>query len=276
MTDRHVHCGRVSPSVLLLHGQPGSSLVWNRVRPRLEDLGLRVFAVDRPGYGYADAPATDLFGNAEALAGLLDPPGTGPAVVVGHSLGAGVALALAARFPRRVQAMVLLAPAAGLAALSPSDRLLAAPVIGPALSWVGFRSLGLAFQVPRLRRAILRERVGLRDGEAAAVVGRLTTGPLWLSFAIEQRALRSGLRRLETMLAGITAPTMILAGTRDRIVPRRAVTWLAGQLPDAQLRQVDAGHFLPTDAPDAVVEAVLRAVRHHYRTRGHRLGGQLG
>ncbi|MDT4964351.1 MAG: hypothetical protein QOF87_3998, partial [Pseudonocardiales bacterium] len=59
------------PRVLLIHGQPGTSVVWNRVREMLETLGLRVIVVDRPGYGHDSEAATDQFSNATRLSALL-------------------------------------------------------------------------------------------------------------------------------------------------------------------------------------------------------------
>src|SRR3981081_1873818 len=149
LEDEHAH------SVLLIHGQPGSSLIWTRVRPLLLACGLQVLAIDRPGYGHTTGQALNQFGNAAAIAAVLDEQHTSPTIVVGHSLGAGIALALAATAPHHVRALVLIAPAAGRSAISATDRALAAPILGPTLTWLGFRATGLALHMPVLRRRIL-------------------------------------------------------------------------------------------------------------------------
>jgi pimeloyl-ACP methyl ester carboxylesterase len=251
--------------VLLIHGQPGSSLIWNRVRPLLRDRGLRVMAVDRPGYGHTGGDALNQFDNAAALARLLDERHSPPAVIVGHSLGAGIALALAAAAPHHVRALVLVAPAAGPAAITATDRALAAPVVGPSLSWLGFRTAGLALHIPVLRRRILIGRAGLSATDAEEVVRRMTRGDVWRSFTIEQRHLVRDAHELHRRLDAIRCPVVIVAGTRDRIVRPRVAAAVAGQLPEAWLITTDAGHLIPVDDPDAVVDAVLRALRLDYR-----------
>jgi pimeloyl-ACP methyl ester carboxylesterase len=252
-------------SVLLIHGQPGSSLIWTRVRPLLAACGLQVLSIDRPGYGHSTGATLNQFDNAAALATVLDEQRTDPAIVVGHSLGAGIALALAATAPHHVRALVLIAPAAGPTAITATDRALAAPVLGPTLSWLGFRTAGLALHLPLLRRRILTERIGLTATDADEVVRRITRGDVWRSFTGEQRHLVTDAHRLQHHLGGITCPVVIIAGTRDRIVRPRIVAAMARQLPEANLITTDTGHLIPIDDPDAVVNGVLRALRWQYR-----------
>jgi pimeloyl-ACP methyl ester carboxylesterase len=263
LEDEHAH------SVLLIHGQPGSSLIWTRVRPLLLACGLQVLAIDRPGYGHTTGQALNQFGNAAAIAAVLDEQHTSPTIVVGHSLGAGIALALAATAPHHVRALVLIAPAAGRSAISATDRALAAPILGPTLTWLGFRATGLALHMPVLRRRILTDRIGLGENDADEVVRRITRGEVWRSFSVEQRHLVTDAQLIEESLAGITCPVVIVAGTRDRIVRPRIVAALARQLPESNLITADAGHLIPSDNPDAVVNAVLRALRWQYRNSLH-------
>lgn len=94
-----------APVVLLVHGQPGSSLIWARAQPLLHNRGLPVLAVDRPGYGDTGEAASNQFDNAAALAKVRHKQVRSPAVIVGHSLGAGIARALAATAPQHVRAL---------------------------------------------------------------------------------------------------------------------------------------------------------------------------
>jgi pimeloyl-ACP methyl ester carboxylesterase len=112
--------------LLIRNGRLGSSPIWTRVRPLLDGYGLRVLAFDQPGTHRTTVPALDLFDSAAALAEALDERQTSPTVVVAHSLGAGVALALAALAPPRVRALVLIAPVATPTAFTPTGRVLAA------------------------------------------------------------------------------------------------------------------------------------------------------
>src|SRR5438270_5415299 len=107
------------PSVLLLHGQPGSAADWKLVRSAIGERA-RTIAIDRPGWN-GDGPARDLSGNVQAALSTLDAAGVEQAVVVGHSLGGAVAAWLAAEHPARVTALVLAAPSANRASLNRLD-----------------------------------------------------------------------------------------------------------------------------------------------------------
>lgn len=264
-TTTAAEAGTEAPAVLLVHGQPGSSLIWARVRPLLRDSGLRVLAVDRAGYGFTGGPAADQFDNAAALAEILDEQVQSPAVVVGHSLGAGIALALAATAPQHVRALVLIAPAAGPSAVTATDRVLVAPFLGSALTWLGFRAAGLALHLPQLRRRVLQERIGLSEAEAREVMCRVTHGAVWRSFVVEQRQLVTDAHRLENMFGDVACPVVIVAGTRDRIVRLRVVAAIAKSLPESKLFTTRTGHLIPVDDPNAVVDAVLHALRMEFR-----------
>ena len=254
-----------APAVLLIHGQPGSSLIWARVRPLLDHCGLRVLAIDRPGYGYTGGPAANQFDNAAALAKVLDEQVQSPAVVVGHSLGAGIAIALAASNPRHVKALVLIAPAAGPSAITVTDRILAMPFLGSALTWLGFRAAGLALHMPLLRDRLLIDRIGLTAAEAKEVVRRVTYGNVWRSFTTEQRHLVADAHRLVSHCGKVECPVVIVAGTHDHIAPPRSVAAMAKCLPDTKLFNTETGHLIPIDDPDAVVNAVLHALRWEFR-----------
>jgi pimeloyl-ACP methyl ester carboxylesterase len=236
--------------VLLLHGQPGAARDWDRViaalAPRLEPLAL-----ERPGWNGHSRPL-DLRGNADAAADALE----APAVVVGHSLGAGVAAWLAVLYPERVQSLVLVSPSANTAALDGFDEVLASPVVGSVLSGLLLGTVGGALSLPAARR-LLGRRLGL-DPDFLRAGGRLLVRPhSWHSFEVEQRALFRDLPALEPRLREITAPTTIVSGTADRVVPPRAVRRLATQIPGASLELVDgAGHLLPHRHPDAVARAI--------------------
>ncbi len=160
--------GAEAPSVLLLDGPPGTPFMWHRVLPVLRSRGVQPCTVKRPDNPATAGPAGDPFTSTAAdIAQLLDDQQRCPAVIVGYSFGAGTALALAASAPRHVRALVLVAPAAGLQSISIADRLLAAPMLGPVATRLGFRLTGLALHVPALR-AILTTRAGLNAASSGA------------------------------------------------------------------------------------------------------------
>jgi pimeloyl-ACP methyl ester carboxylesterase len=246
------------PAVLLLHGQPGGGADWDAVVGRLGGR-VPVIANSRPGWDGAGAPS-DLEGNARAAVAALDARGIGRAVVVGHSLGGAVAAWMAAGHPERVTALVLVAPAANLAALYPLDRWLAAPVVAQLASTATLGGLAAALAVAPLRRRIAGV-TGIDEGYLGAARQALLRPSAWRAYASEQRTLVRDLPALEQRLRAIVAPTTILTGSRDRIVPPRAARRLARQIPGARLQVTEgAGHLLPHRAPQVVADAILAAL----------------
>ncbi|MBS0926809.1 alpha/beta fold hydrolase, partial [Klebsiella michiganensis] len=91
----------------LLHGISSGAASWHK---QMALPGYRVLAWDMPGYGESPMLATaraDAGDYADALARMLDRAGVQKTVLVGHSLGALVAAAFAARYPQRVRYLVL-------------------------------------------------------------------------------------------------------------------------------------------------------------------------
>jgi pimeloyl-ACP methyl ester carboxylesterase len=247
--------GSGPPAVLLLHGQPGSAADWGGVVQRLGPRATAI-AIDRPGWDGVHR-AADLEGNARAAIAALDARAVERAVIVGHSLGGTIAAWLAATHPERVTALVLAAPAANRASLYRLDRWLAAPVVGEIAGGAAMAGVGLALTVPWLRR---RVSAGTGIAESYLVgVGRAALRPgAWRAYAREQRTLVQELPQLEQRLGSIAAPTTVIAGARDRVVPVRAASELSGQIPGARLVMADhAGHLLPQRRPQLLADAIL-------------------
>lgn len=251
------------PTVVLLHGQPGSGSSWRPVIDVLRD-DHRVLAPDRPGYGGNRAPATGFSGNARAIVTLMEEAGASPAVVVGHSWGGGVAITMARDHPDAVRGLVLVGSVGVPGSISWMDAALAAPVVGEAMTAAGMAVMGAVLPWARRRVASLPGRwaawcrTTLPDesvaGGLAEAVGRARR-----SFVVEQRALVDELEDLAASLPGLDLPVAVLAGTADVVVPTAASEALAHAIPGASLELIDeVGHFVPRDAPGAVAAAVRR------------------
>ncbi len=97
--------------VLLLHQTASSSVMWERVMRALPD-GLRLIAMDTPGFGESDGPGAlpkDGLGYyADRVAGFLDALGVDRAAIIGHHTGAMIGAELAAAHPDRVERLVLI------------------------------------------------------------------------------------------------------------------------------------------------------------------------
>jgi pimeloyl-ACP methyl ester carboxylesterase len=244
------------PTVVILHGQPGSSVDSVRLRRALPS-SVRVLAPDRPGYGASPFPPSGFFGNARAVVSLLDDAGIASATLVGHSWGGGVALAVAERFPERVDALVL-AASVGPDCLNWVDRVLAMPYLGEVLVAPAF-VLGGQLARRRLRRVVGVDALDddARRAADASILGAQRR-PTWRSFLVEQRALYSELPSINASLRDVCAPTAVVTGTKDHFVPAATARMLADAIPDAQLVEIDGiGHLLPVRAPAALARVVL-------------------
>ncbi len=240
--------------VVLLHGQPGGARDWDGVRAALGER-IHTLAIDRPGWDGASA-AAGLAENAGAALDALDALGASRATLVGHSFGAAVAGWVAAHHPDRVGALVLVAPAANVASLFRIDRWLALPVAGYLASASVLASAGATLALGQARRWIAGQLA--LDEHFLQDAGRAMRSPAaWRAFAIEQRALIHELPALERMLPRIGAPTKVVIGTADRVVPPSSARKLATQITGAELVEIErASHLLPLQHPERVAELI--------------------
>lgn len=249
--------GRLDQPALLLHGQPGGACDWEAVASLL---GPRAIAIDRPGWDGCSQPA-DLAGNARAALDALDARGIDRATVVGHSLGGAVAAWIAATHPARVTALVLIAPAANAASLYPLDRWLARPIAGYLANAASLAGLGLALSAGPVRRWTAG-RLSVEDRYLRAAARRLLAPSAWRAFTTEQRVLVHDLPALEQRLGAIHAPTTIVAGAADWLVPVASARVLARQIRGAELVVLEhAGHLLPVRSPRRIAELVACAAQ---------------
>ena len=251
------------PTVVLLHGQPGTGASWAPVTERLVDR-FRVLAPDRPGYGATEGEARGIAANAEVAAALLEVTGTGPATVVGHSWSGGVAVLLADRYPELVHGLVLVGAACTPDSLDGVDRLLGLPVVGDVLTVVGL--VGLGEVLPKVRRLAPRVPARYRDQFLASlpdqgVLGgeRGALGRHRRTFASEQRALIDELPAVHRALSRLRVPTAVVVGRWDLVVRPVAGRTLADAVEGAELIEIPrAGHFVARDTPDVLATVVAR------------------
>lgn len=245
-------------AVLLLHGQPGGARDWQPVLAAVAGR-IRAVAPHRPGWdGCSAAGGIEINGRAALAA--LDAAGIKRATVVGHSFGGGVAAWIAVHHPARVQRLILAAPAANTAALYTLDRVLALPLIGDVLGAATLAGTGLVLSLPPIRRTIA-ERVRIDPAYIGSVARTVFRPSVWRAFETEQRAMVRELPDLERELHRIRAPTVILAGTLDRVVPPAATRALTVQIPHARRVLLGrAGHLLPQLHAGRLAELILEDV----------------
>lgn len=251
------------PTVLLLHGQPGTGSSWDPLTELLED-DFRVIVPDRVGYGATAGEARGLAANAALAAELLDDLDTGPVTVVAHSWSGGAGVLLADRRPDLVNGLVLVAAACTPDSVGVTDRLLALPIVGDVLTVLGLLVLGEVF--PRVRRLAPRVPDRYRDQFRSAlpdqgVLGgeRGALGRYRRTFVAEQRALIDELPDVTAALGRIHVPTAVVVGDWDLVVRPSAGRTLARSIAGAELVELHhAGHFVAHDSPRELAGVVAR------------------
>lgn len=218
------------PPIVLVHGLAGS---WRWWRPLLPALAAehRVHLLDLPGFGGLPLPRRfDLDGAVDWLAGWARAAALGPADVIGHSLGGLLGARLAARHPEVVRRLVLIAPA-GVPGRTPVSSAL--PL-----------SLALLRSQPRLLALLARDAI--RSGP-------VTIGTAAL--AVLAADLRDDLPR-------ISAPTLIVMGGRDALIPVSHGKELSDALPNARLVVLEhSGHVPMDDEPEELSRLLLGFLR---------------
>ena len=226
----------------------------------MSQIGSRAqtLAIARPGWAPGTV-AVDLEGNARAARAALDQAGVERAVVVGHSLGGAVAAWLAATEPDRVFSLVLVAPAAATDSITALDRVLAAPVLGDALSAALLGAAGGAAAAGSVRR-LIGARLGIDPRYLRSSAAVLRRRGAWRSFVAEQRLLIRDLPALEQRLTDIVAPTTVVAGTADHVVPIASARTVAHRIRGAALVELTgAHHLLAQQRPAELAEIIVAA-----------------
>jgi pimeloyl-ACP methyl ester carboxylesterase len=234
------------PPLLYLHGAEGLRPGWPPFLAALAER-FRVLAPDLPGFGQSNGGEQfqDGLDLTIYLQDLLDTLGLDRVPILGHDLGGMAAAELAAAADRRVSALVLVAPLGLWADDDPILDFFATPrdMLEP-LTWHSLSTDGAAAVLapPETEDEELRLRLE-RTGNLATA-----TRFLW---PIPDRGLKRRIHR-------VSAPTLLVWGQSDRIVPPSyGPRWLAA-LPDAQLAIVpSAGHEPMLEQPDAFTKRVL-------------------
>jgi pimeloyl-ACP methyl ester carboxylesterase len=223
----------------------------------------RVIAFDRPGYGYSTRPRDRTWtpeAQAQVLHEALARLGVERPVVVGHSWGTLVALALALLHPAQVKSLVLLS-----GYYFPTVRLDVPILSSPAIPILG----GLMRHTisPLLGRATW-PALAQRMFGPAPVPRRFAAFPKWLSLrpsqlhasAAEAALLIPAAASLSRRYAEVRTPAILLAGTADRVVGSQHSERLHAKLPRSVLRIVPAtGHMFHYLWPRKVVAAIDQA-----------------
>ncbi len=239
------------PAVVFLHGAGMDHTVWALQTRYFAFHGRSVLSVDLPGHGRSGGTALEsIAALADWVAALIEAAGLKDAALVGHSMGALVALEAAARHPARVRALALCGVAPrmpvhpDLLAAAAAGQHLATELIcdwghGPAGHYGGHRAPGLWM---------------LGGGERLLETAH--AGALSIDL-INCSAYGDA----EASAAKVTCPTLLVLGSEDRMTPARAGQKLAALIAGAKVALLrGAGHMMMVEQPDQTLDALQGAL----------------
>ena len=236
--------------LVLLHGVGSSSESWET---QLDALGAawRVVAWDAPGYGGSDALAAEtpvVADYAQAVADLLDALALDRVHLLGHSMGALIAAAFAARRADRLLSLTLADPTAGYAAAGDDlrvgrlqERIRVIDEIGPA--GMAERQGGRVLSPDAPQAAIDKVR---------AVTSRL-----------RPEGYKQGARMMHSTdimadARAVSVPAMVMCGSADTVTPEALARTIAAAIPGAAYNSLPGlGHASYVENPD-IFDAPLR------------------
>jgi len=246
--------------IVLLHGIGSSAENWAWLMPYLTNQ-FRLLAPDLPGFGQSDFPAnikqgTQIDRAAEILRQMIDGFGLHQPIIVGHSMGAGIALEYARRHPNACRGLVLISSMGFGKEIDLTSRMLALPLVGkllfhPTRAIIAQGMASIFHQpVPEQERLVdityrYFQRPRAKDYHLALLRSGLNLAGQQYQFTFE------GLQQLEI-------PIMIIWGGHDQLFPITHAYHSHQLLPQAQLHILsDVGHNPPIEAPSQVANLII-------------------
>ncbi len=236
--------------IVLVHGLPGSASDWPEMVEELVDRGYQVTWYDRVGYGHSsrrDANAKfTMQANADELDALIDVMGLDNPALVGWSFGGGIVQSSASARKIETPFIVL------LAAVGSSMKIEGNRDNMKAAEW--------AMRLPVLGDPLAKAVISARFAE--------TLPPRWVG---NQRSLLLMPGSLDTFRGEMTAltpsdisasdiqtPTLVIHGTKDKMVPYKVGVKISEEIEGAKLITLDGiGHMIPLSHPKEIADAIV-------------------
>ncbi|MDO9506658.1 MAG: alpha/beta fold hydrolase [Hydrogenophaga sp.] len=248
---------RDAPAVVMLHGFGASLHTWEAWAQALSATH-RVIRLDLPGSGLSEPDSANDYTDARSLQlvlALMDQLGVSRASIVGHSIGGRIAWTLAARHPERTERLVLVAPDGFASPGFEYGQVAKVPAVLGAMRYV-------------MPKAVLRMNLAPAYADPAFLTDELTTRYHDLMLApgardamfkrLEQTVLTNPVPLLNT----ITAPTLLLWGAADAMIPVTNAQDYLGAVKGSRLVTLPGvGHLPHEEAAQASLQAVADFLR---------------
>jgi pimeloyl-ACP methyl ester carboxylesterase len=270
----YIDFGGEGQPLLMVHGLGGSALNWAAVGPQLSKQ-YHAVAVDLAGFGQTPLfrRSATLGANANLVHRFAEQVLGEPVVLIGNSMGGHIGILEAGDHPASVRALVLVDPAIpGLRAIRPQAGLLG---VTAAISIPGLAEIVVDRRVRRLgAERLVQQTISMVAADPARIDPALMEAHVLLtrergnlgrqnSRAFLQATRSLGLRmadpRFWIKVRKVKAPTLVVHGALDRLIPVSAVRDLVRRRPDWTLEVLEGvGHVPMMETPDLF----LRVVNH--------------
>jgi pimeloyl-ACP methyl ester carboxylesterase len=254
-----------APTIVMVHGLGGQLRNFSYALVDLLKDDYRVIVVDRPGSGYSRATGSStpgIIAQGAIIADFIQKLGLDRPLLVGHSLGGAIGLAMGLDYPHLVRALALIAPLTqplekipesfrGLARIPSGARLAFAQVLGTPLSRLTSAKTLEGVFAPDL----VPEDFVTRGG------GALSARPIAIAAAAADLSVANDdVAAMVGRYAEIGVPTRILFGRQDAILdPAWNGHRTAAVIPGAKIDTIEGGHMIPITAPEACARFVRAA-----------------
>ena len=251
------------PPVVFLHGN--GAMVEDMLISGVVDHAARAYraiVIDRPGFGHSERPRDRSWtsaAQAALFARTFTQLGIGRPIVVGHSWGTLVALALALNHPASVDGLVLASgyyfptPRSDVALFSPPSM----PIVGDVISYTVAPIIGEVIGWPLIRKMFAPQPVSPMFEQEFPMPLALRPAQI-KAFSQDTSHMITAAQQLSPRYSTITCPTVIMAGDADRIVNiERQAQRLHGAIPGSRLDVLNgAGHMIHHLDPARMVRAI--------------------
>ena len=236
------------PTVAFIHGAAHDHSVWSLQSRFFAYHGWNALAVDLPGHGRSQACAiTSIEQASDWIGRLLDEAGAAQAALVGHSMGALIALECASRYPSRISRIALVGCGVPM------------PVSAPLLNG------------SKANDHVAFDMINVYSHSAAAQIGGNRTPGMWMMGAgmrlLERSTpgvLHADFSACNSYATGLTAaknikcPVLMILGARDLMTPVSLTKALVAELSDVKVVTLEGtGHALMAEKPDEVLDSLI-------------------
>jgi len=243
---RYLDGGGSSGNIVLIHGLGGFAERWSMVMPILSKK-YRVIAPDLPGYGYSDKPSIDYTPEffSQFIFDFLESVDIRKTHLIGTSLGGQIVAECAITQSKMIEKIVLASPSGIMKSSTPTLDAYSMAALYPS-----YDTVKTAYEM----------MTGSKNVTAEAIEGfikRMTQPNAKMAFMSTLLALKNS-RPITDRLSNITAPTLVIWGKQDTLIPVKYANDFTASIKNCQLKIMETcGHTPHIEEPDKFSQTVL-------------------